>query len=701
MRKFFAPPLNVAAIIAAVLGAGMFASCSNELNEPGLEVGSAKLLRAPEVHAWSGSHSFGNGTRAGEVIGEYYTQMPDFTDWCNSWWPQGVSQSSPAIPADAVDASQDQYSGFQKGGSYVLSGTLNGFGDGLNAHEGIHLTDIPDNVTLYVKDGAWALFDDFKGKNLKIVVCEDAEIVLKDYEGGRDIVYENIDLYNYGSAYIYYNNSGAIGSACNIYNTGKMVFEQNYVDDNSDLSLDPLTISQPIYSGGSESEVYFKGGVNIKTDKAYFRKVCVDGQMTVEGNVHAGYLNTDELYGRDNSTVTLAPEGMIVAGTISMKKTSRVNGVEGKNGFITTNEIIGENKTQNGAAGNKMESEVNAGNFADIFSNVDIYVTKTINNYQDLDVIRGYKAKNGTTYPLNADTEFDSSENDDVRNGDVLGWDCGIGYTHVRKPKTEDPKTPDIDTPDDLDPGFNVDPEDPTEDPNTPGVVTPTLRHDNEVEINLALNDSHSAYSDEDLMSKLSIHVRYPGDVEVFIPVPQGYYCEADDFNLRENELYIPGANQVLNYEIAGKTVTLTISMEKDGIRVTTDGIDQDVIDFCMENYGDGVNFEVFNYYGLYEEDGEGNWVRAENGNIARETILGYLNRATVKFLDSPGPDYYINAFKENRENEGDHDCTVRIIDGQDQAYGNDYYGEHLNNSDFNHIYIHKGVNPDHAHTAK
>lgn len=694
MKKFL-PPSKFAAIIAATMVAGLITSCSNDLNEPIPDSNSLKLLRAPEVHAWSGSTTFGFGTRSGEVIGEYYEEMPDFSDWCNSWWPNGISQSSPSVPTDAVNASKHPFKEFEEGKSYFLSGTLNGFYDGLNAYEGIFLTDIPDNVTIYVRDGAWALFDDFKGENLTIFVGEGAEIVLKDYEGDRDIVYENISIYNYGSAYIYYNNNDAIGSDCLIYNTGRMVFEQNFIDDNSDLSLDPLTISQPIYSGGNASEVYFKGGVCFDTDKAYFRKACVDGQTTVNGNLHVGYLNTDELYGHDVSTVTLAPEGMIVAGTISMKNTARVKGEEGSNGFITTNEIIGEKKTQNGAAGNKMESEVNAENFESIFSNVDIYVTQTINNSQNLDEIRSYKAANGTTYALNADTEFDASENDDVRNGDVLDWQCGIGYTHVKKS------------------GDNVDSEDPTEepseepseepgdDPETPGVVTPDHRHNNEVEINLSLNDSHSDYTDEDLVSKLSIHVRYPGDVEVFIPVPRGYYCEADDFNIREGNLYIPGADQMLTYKIAGKTVTLTISMEEEGIRVTTDGIDKDVIDFCMERYGDGINFEVFNYYGLYEEDGEGNWVRAENGNIARNTILEHLNQATVKFLDSPGPDFYINAFKANREGEGDHDCSVRIIEGQNQAYPNDYYGEHLNDSDFNHIYAHKRVNPDHSHATE
>lgn len=700
---------RVSKIALAAIGVGLLASCSNDM-DPNYGTRGAKLLRATELRAWSGNQSFGLGTRA--VVDEFYQVMPDYTDWCNSWWPKDVAQYA-NIPDDAIDASKYPFTNFEEGKSYVLSGTLNGFGTGLDAYEGIDLTSIPDNVTIYVKDGAWALFDDFTGKNLNIIVCQDAEVVLKDYEGDREIVYGNINIFNYGSAYVYYNNNSAIGEGCNIYNTGKMVIEQNYIDDNDDLSLDPFTITTPIYSGGSESEVYFKGGVIIDTDKAYFRKVCVDGQMTVESGktVHTGYLNADELYGHDNSTVDMAPEGMIVAGTISMKKSAKVAGSKTSNGFVLTNEIIGIRKTQ-GTEGSKMESEVDKDNFSTIFKNVDIYVTRTINNTQDLAELKEYKAENGVTYPLDAETEFDASENDEVRNGDVNKWDCGIGYRYVRKnvpeetcDKCDHPKHPGTNCPEceegvECNPGAGeVEPTpDPTPDPN-PGVVAPDVRHDNEVEVNLSLNDSHSAYTDEDLVSKLSIHVRYPGDVEVFIPVPKGYLCEADDFNIREADLYIPGSDSEVSYEIGGKTVTLKVVHEDDGIRVTTSGIDQDVIDFCMENYGDGVNFEIFNYYGLYELDAEGNYVRAENGNIARETLLEYLNRATVEFLDNPNPDYYINAFEANREGEGDHDCTVSIIDRQQSSYGNDYEGAHLNNSEWNHIYVRNGVTPDHAHS--
>ena len=70
------------------------------------------------------------------------------------------------------------------------------------------------------------------------------------------------------------------------------------------------------------------------------------------------------------------------------------------------------------------------------------------------------------------------------------------------------------------------------DEPNDPPVVTPDVpgiehNHHNEVEVNLHADDNNGT-----LESHLSIHVRYPGDVEVFIPVPKQYYCEADDMDI-------------------------------------------------------------------------------------------------------------------------------------------------------------------------
>lgn len=681
--------------------AGVFStSCTSEIDQPSMGVDPGKLLlRSPQIVAWSGSTTLGLGSRSVET--EYYEVMPDYTAWCDGWWPAQVPQTSPAIPADAIEVNSANWYNikFESGKTYVLEGILNGFGDGLSAYEGIFLNEIPADVTIYV-NGAWALFGATDNSGLtpgqypSIIVCENSELVIKDYE--EELVkLDHINIFNYGSTILYYNHDEPLGEGCTIYDTKHLVFEQNYIDDNDDLSLDPIVVNRPIYSTG---EVFFRGGVQFHTDDTYFRKVCVDGQTTVENGytIHTGYLNTDELYLHDNAVVETAPEGMIVSGTISARDGGMIKGDGTANGFILTNEIIGENKT-NGTVGTKMESTINEGNFASVFRNVDIYVTKTINNYQKTDVIEKYQPANGTTYALDT-TEFDASENDDFVDNDVNCFGCGIGYRYVRKSTPEEPgeepETPEV-------------PDTPTtpDTPDTPeGDVV--LSHNNEVEINLSLNDSHEQYTEEDLISKLSIHVRYPGDVEVFIPVPRGYYCEADDMNLVEHGLYLEPQPETRTYEIGGHIVTLTVTFEEGGIRVTTDGINQEVLDYCYEHYNDGLNFEVYNYFGLYEQDASGNWVRAEGerGNLARETVLGFLNQATVTFLDNPGPDYYINAFGYDYVDgtNGQHtdavnpdDCYVKPTDS---GYTYEGRGGHLNDTPYNDIYNAPGVTDSHIH---
>lgn len=182
--------------------------------------------------------------------------------------------------------------------------------------------------------------------------------------------------------------------------------------------------------------------------------------------------------------------------------------------------------------------------------------------------------------------------------------------------------------------------------------TNPEHEHKNEVEVNLHGSESES---------HLSIHVRHATDVEVFIPVPKEYYCDADDMailNKHEGDLIVHGGPESVSYNINGHEVTLNIAFEDGGIRIWTEGINEEVIQYCQETYGDGITFEVWNYYN--EMDG----------------LLDYLNRATVRFLDSL-PDVYINAFV------GENDCNV-YPDGE---FEEPYTDEHLNGSDQNKIY--------------
>lgn len=126
------------------------------------------------------------------------------------------------------------------------------------------------------------------------------------------------------------------------------------------------------------------------------------------------------------------------------------------------------------------------------------------------------------------------------------------------------------------------------------------------VEVNLALNEQKPI--DDYISSKLSIHVRDTTDVEVFLPIPADLYCQADDMYIIKNHEdgnYAYGSYEVnereeaLDMRIAGQKITLTIHFYTDGIKITTTGINATVLKELREQYGDGLTFEIWNYYDL------------------------------------------------------------------------------------------------------
>lgn len=175
------------------------------------------------------------------------------------------------------------------------------------------------------------------------------------------------------------------------------------------------------------------------------------------------------------------------------------------------------------------------------------------------------------------------------------------------------------------------DPEDPYNNPKKPEYYENKAH----VEVNLSVNDEKE--TGDYIATKLSIHVRDITDVEVFIPVSADYYCPADDMYivaLHDKEYVYNELTQQTQIEVAGQTVTLTVSFENGGIRVTTDGVNAEVIKYCRETYGDGITFEVWNYY---------------KDNTTRDELKPMLDASTITFLDKE-PDYYINAFAKLRE---------------------------------------------------
>lgn len=199
----------------------------------------------------------------------------------------------------------------------------------------------------------------------------------------------------------------------------------------------------------------------------------------------------------------------------------------------------------------------------------------------------------------------------------------------------------------------------------------------NEVEVNL-----HGTDKGDILESHLSIHVRHATDVEVFIPIPNDLVCEADDLvisQIHDKNHSVHGGHYSVEYVLQDKedgpyVVTLNLEYLEGGIRIWTDGITQEVIDFCFKHYQDGLNFEVWNYF--------------DPEVIDFDTLKEYLNQAVITFLDDI-PDEYINAFGENADGSRNaDDANVSIVDNQkDQFESEPETGEHLNGSHHNEIY--------------
>lgn len=233
-----------------------------------------------------------------------------------------------------------------------------------------------------------------------------------------------------------------------------------------------------------------------------------------------------------------------------------------------------------------------------------------------------------------------------------------------------------------------------------------------EVEVNLAINDVHldeagaQKYNVADLCSKLSIHLRSAKDVKITIPVPESIYCDQDDLiilknHLEDNFVYGGAPDNEVAMEIDGNTVTLKLTYSENAITVETSGMNADVLAYCRENYGDGLNFEVYNYFNranmpLTDEDGNkiGGLVDTTKFDEWDVTDLKTaLDNSTIEFVGGT-PEYYINAFTGHTTLEAQGlefiDCYVTPVENQIGEYVNVYYGPHFNGYEKNLIYSKK-----------
>ena len=219
--------------------------------------------------------------------------------------------------------------------------------------------------------------------------------------------------------------------------------------------------------------------------------------------------------------------------------------------------------------------------------------------------------------------------------------------------------------------------------------------HKDEVEVNLGIDTKGETSGGKYNESHLSIHIRSAVDVDIFIPMPLEYVCPADDMAIVKKHLEDQmghggeftnpaydengkvimegGLISKMEYNVGNWTVTLYVEYTmnpEEGIRIYTEGIagNTELIEYLFDNYGDGLTFEIWNYY-------------ADDTTL--EQLKEYLDQATIDFVGG-NPEYYINAFGEENYQEG-KDCNVKLknenlFDWVDETW-------HLNGSEHNKIW--------------
>ena len=193
---------------------------------------------------------------------------------------------------------------------------------------------------------------------------------------------------------------------------------------------------------------------------------------------------------------------------------------------------------------------------------------------------------------------------------------------------------------------------DPTPEPTPDPVDTIVSNNGGSVEVNLALNEEKE-YGDW-IESHLSIHVRDTTDVTVFLPVEAEYYCEMDDMAIilkHDVDFIYRETTEVLSMQIGEYDVTLTIVYSADGVKISTSGINAEILKYCREKYNDGITFEVYNYY---------------NSALDREQLQAKLNNSTISFTNAPK--VYVNAFGYINGSADNLACTVKPTDIEDRT---------------------------------
>ena len=212
----------------------------------------------------------------------------------------------------------------------------------------------------------------------------------------------------------------------------------------------------------------------------------------------------------------------------------------------------------------------------------------------------------------------------------------------------------------------------PTPDP-TPDPAPSVVGSNGSVEVNFSINDRQYESND----TKLSIHVRDTTDVTVFIPTPADYYCPVDDMLIvqKHDIAQVYNTAETVNMNINGNIVSLTTTYSKEGITITTNGINANVLKYLRSTYEDGLTFEINNYFATERLDKDGNKVK-----VTREELQALLNKTTISFTNTPK--FYLNAFGVVNGSIVPNDCSVKPANpslfgdntGEETIYGSTSY---------------------------
>lgn len=133
---------------------------------------------------------------------------------------------------------------------------------------------------------------------------------------------------------------------------------------------------------------------------------------------------------------------------------------------------------------------------------------------------------------------------------------------------------------------FAINPAQPTEPDPEPEII------EGSVETNLSVSEENNTDK-----VKLSVHVRAVTDVEIILPVVDE--ALADDFAIVAKHYEDYSYSQ--DMDIDGNIVKLNYSLTPEKyLKITTSGINEEVINYCKNNYADGLTFECNFFFGKF-----------------------------------------------------------------------------------------------------